>query len=272
MKLQKKVVIVIIAHKESLSNAEKLSLKQCYKILGKYPIKIICPEGLDVSEYLEINSKAEIVFIDARWQSTYQMFNKLKIDSLLYIKFKDYENILFYELDAWVFRNELEYWCDKEYDYVGAPWFEGWGKTTSDKIIGVGNGGFSLRNIQSSIRILRRVEFLKRIRIFWFKSYLQVIFPFHKLISFFKKYFKIRSKRLMESSLFEYSMHEDYYWAHIIAETFSDYKVATVEDALKFSFENNPEYLYKKNDYQLPFGCHAWEKYDLEFWSQYIPD
>ena len=32
--------------------------------------------------------------------------------------------------------------------------------------------------------------------------------------------------------------------------------------ALKFAFEVNPSYLYDINNEKLPFGCHAFEKYE----------
>ena len=67
-----------------------------------------------------------------------------------------------------------------------------------------------------------------------------------------------------------YSVQEDYYWSELIPKAFKDYKVAGIEDAIKFSFEVNPALLYKMNKHQLPFGCHAWEKYDPVFWKDYI--
>ena len=41
--------------------------------------------------------------------------------------------------------------------------------------------------------------------------------------------------------------------------------------ALKFAFEVNPSYLYNINNEKLPFGCHAFEKYEYDtFWQKYI--
>ena len=37
--------------------------------------------------------------------------------------------------------------------------------------------------------------------------------------------------------------------------------------AIKFSFEVMPSYLYKLNNNVLPFGCHAFEKYESDFWK-----
>lgn len=41
--------------------------------------------------------------------------------------------------------------------------------------------------------------------------------------------------------------------------------------ALKFAFEVNPSYLYDINNEKLPFGCHAFEKYEYNtFWQKHI--
>jgi hypothetical protein len=41
--------------------------------------------------------------------------------------------------------------------------------------------------------------------------------------------------------------------------------------AARFSLEVNPEYLYNKVGKQLPFGCHAFEKWEYEsFWKKHI--
>ncbi len=120
-----KVVILVISHKSILGENEINSLNQLYKVLGHFPIKFICPKGLDVSFYEVISKKIEFDFVDAKWLSDYWMFNRFKLKPQLYYKYKGYKYILFYEPDAWVFRDELEQWCSKDYDYIGAPWFEG---------------------------------------------------------------------------------------------------------------------------------------------------
>ena len=30
--------------------------------------------------------------------------------------------MLIYQLDAFVFQDDLAYWCQQNYDYIGAPW------------------------------------------------------------------------------------------------------------------------------------------------------
>lgn len=56
---------------------------------------------------------------------------------------------------------------------------------------------------------------------------------------------------------------EDLFWASCSSEQF---KVAPLEIALQFSFEQDVRQCFQRNKNRLPFGCHAWEKYDFDFW------
>lgn len=43
------------------------------------------------------------------------------------------------------------------------------------------------------------------------------------------------------------------------------------QEAIHFSFEVHPSKLFKETSGTLPFGCHAFEKYEYtEFWSKHI--
>ncbi|MGC8804066.1 MAG: DUF5672 family protein, partial [Bacteroidales bacterium] len=52
---------------------------------------------------------------------------------------------------------------------------------------------------------------------------------------------------------------------------FEWFKVASFDQAFKFSMEYNCEKLFELNNHQLPFGCHQWYKGEfLKFWKRYI--
>jgi hypothetical protein len=42
------------------------------------------------------------------------------------------------------------------------------------------------------------------------------------------------------------------------------------QEALHFAFEMNPKKAFELTNHQLPFGVHAWEKYDKKFWEEYV--
>ena len=48
----------------------------------------------------------------------------------------------------------------------------------------------------------------------------------------------------------------------VAPKNFPWFKVASFDEARKFSFECNPRKLFELNQNQLPFGCHAWQKHD----------
>ena len=158
----KSCVIVIPIHSPSPSKNELISFEQCFRTLNHHPIIVLAPANLNLGKFKEVIPDFKIISIDPIWQSSLFQYNKLKISDFFYDLFKNYTYLLTYELDAFVFKDELEYWCNKGYDYIGAPWFEGLEFPTSTNIIGVGNSGFSLRNVKSSIRIVNRIGFLKK--------------------------------------------------------------------------------------------------------------
>jgi len=257
-----KVIILVISHKSILLEAEINSLRQLYKILGHYPIKFICPEGLDVSSYSSIRYKIEFDFVDKKWLSNYWLFNRFKLSPQFYNNYRGYKYILFYEPDAWVFKDELEFWCSMEYDYIGAPWFEGWHDANrNSQITGVGNGGFSLRKVKSTYKILQRMKLYSIIyNLLLYNRCLKVLNKDNFII---KRLIKYLDKRR------DTGINEDYQ-IYLLSKVYSWYNIAPVNVALRFSFDVNPATLYKMNNNNLPFGCHGWNRYETEFWEQFI--
>lgn len=263
-------VIVIPVHSASPSANELLSFRQCFRILKAHPVRVLAPQNLNMEKYRAAVAHFEIIFIDPAWQSSLLQYNQLKVSPFFYALFKEYDYLLTYELDAFVFRDELEYWCKKKLDYIGAPWFEGYASPTSQRIKGVGNSGFSLRNINSCRRILKRTQSLKKTRSYWFKYYLQSAWGFENMIKRFKNYFHLRSGEALKKLMFNSDYNEDIFWAEAVPAAFIDFNIASEADAVKFSFDVNPSLLYQMNNQQLPFGCHGWEKYEPEFWKAFI--
>ena len=114
------------------------------------------PTGLDVSAYRRITPALEVDIVPSHWFANVRAYNRLKILPFLYRRYSGYEYMLTCELDAFVFKDELEYWCEKGWDYIGAPWFEGHDNAApGSHPIGVGNLGFSLRRISTILRVMR---------------------------------------------------------------------------------------------------------------------
>jgi len=272
------IIIVPVYKKfEDLKKNEIISFKQVLRVLGNHPICIVAPLYLESDDYEKLADSFGIKIQKERFDNHFFMntrgYNDLLINNEFYDRFKKYNYMLIYQLDAYVFRDELLYWCEKGYDYIGAPWFEGYIIANSDSaFIGVGNGGFSIRNIQRSIKVLKKITYLKNIRHLYYRC------KFYKILSFARfvnlSLFRFSKQRRNKGYCIDYitspeNFNEDTYWSVLVPQIFT-YKVAPLKDALRFSFEVIPKKLYNDNKNELPFGCHAWERYEPEFWAQFI--
>jgi hypothetical protein len=259
---KKNCVIVILVHSADPCFNELISFEQCFKVLGSHPIKVIAPRNISLKNFRQVVTDFDVIEIDPVWQSSLVNYNKLKLSYFFYDLFKDYEYLLTYELDAFVFKDELLEWCSKGYDYIGAPWFEGYDKP-GNKLLGVGNSGFSLRKISTVRECLKTVYFkdpkeFKASRLIRPWAYLKI--PFNYLLSIWGE------NRSIQTASY---LHEDRILCDFISKK-ENGKLSPIEAALKFSFECNPSYLFEINYRQLPMGCHAWWKYDLAFWKPHI--
>ncbi len=264
-------VILIIAHKETLTPHEEISLQQVHRVLGHYPIWLICPRGLDLAAYRAVVPEVQVDFIDPKWQASYAAFNQLKVQPFLYQRYRTYEYLLYYELDAFVFRDELAYWCEQGYDYIGAPWFSDYNQPQEDvnaSLKDIGNGGFSLHRISSSLDVCFRLSWIRRPHEIW-SDYTSMNWRGRiKHVPWLIRQFTLGNNTFHWFN--DLILGEDYYWGVQVPRNFQWFRVATVEEALRFSFELKPAKKYELNQKTLPFGCHAWEKWDLDFWRPHI--
>jgi hypothetical protein len=274
--------IVVPVYKTTLTKYEIMSLKQCCKILKNYPIVFITHNKLDCSVYDEICKKFGVLNKYQYFKQIYfcdlHGYNALMLSRIFYKRFEDYRFILIYQLDAYVFNDELEYWCNMGYDYIGAPWLEINGDKPTPKFSNpspVGNGGFSLRNTSVFIRC-----HTLKIGVKWF---VHLFASYYKSISHKSKkkrlyfipriplYFMLRFLKWIFFRKDEWeNNNEDKVWSIFLQKK---RRLPDTTEAMKFSFENFPEFLYGLNSNTLPFGCHAWYKYDnYDFFKKHITE
>lgn len=273
--MQEKVAVVIPIYKTELTGSEQKSLEQCLVILKKYPLVIIHPKHLDIAGYRDFFRSYSINLFfkayDERFFENIKGYNELLLSPFFYNEFIDYEYILTYQLDSWVFKDELVYWCRKGYDYIGAPWFEGYHEALpNSKLLNIaGNGGLSLRNINSFLKVLmvQNTKVLS-VRDIWehyteYNMARQLIRIPKMLWAFFNQ--KNTSQFFLKEYIKE-NRNEDYFFSIYAPKIITEFRVAPSRVALKFSFECNPSVLYRINQNSLPFGCHGWERYEPDFW------
>lgn len=258
-------IIVIPIHKLTPNNDEVQSLRQCISVLNGHPICIVCPDGLDVSRYTSVLSDGGANWSVERFSHSFfdgiKGYNLLMLDKCFYERFAKYEYMLIYQLDAWVFCDELKEWCSKGYDYIGAPWIEKDNKGDL-QLTGVGNGGFSLRRIQHFIDVLSYKGPVRKAS--------QLNLPPTIKNSIYKFFYSLGYQNTISYYKKDPTLYEDIFLSIFLANTKLRAKMPSPEEAAFFAFEKHPTLLYSKTS-RLPFGCHAWRKYEYDtFWEKYF--
>ena len=116
---------------------EQISMRHLRKYLGAFDRYVIGLQSLP-QEFSDFQLKRfpEHYFADRFG------YNRLLLSEEFYRAFEEYEYILIHQLDCLVFSSNLEEWCRKDWDYVGAPFFRN-ENNAEEGFLGVGNGGLS---------------------------------------------------------------------------------------------------------------------------------
>jgi len=262
MKKYEVAIIIPGYYKSDFSSEELISLKHLNKYLNKYDKYFIVPDNAVIDKGNE--SYHYVVFPRYYFRNT-KTYNKLLLKSEFYEKFIQYKYILIYQMDALVFSNHLSDWCDSEYSYVAAPWFKSIiGYLSHKKGVSPngGNGGFSLRNIKNSLEVLKIVNSQAK------RSSNCVLF---QKIWFIMAVITGKSHGIwLNAPADNYPFNEDGFWSLEAPKYSKEYKVVPFKESVQFAFERFPRRCYKINNEKLPFGCHAWSKYDKDFWTPHL--
>lgn len=256
-----RVIVVIPLYKSALDADELVSLRRCFEVLGSHPICFVRPEGSSF-EYEALIAPYRQYPFPASYFRSVQDYNRLMLTPDFYRAFAEYEYMLLYQTDAFVFEDRLAYWCAQEYDYAGAPWLrpglqprikntlkialKGWWhrkRNILDKKTGlpsdyqlhnqVGNGGFSLRRIQKFMEIAGEASVVK-------------------------------DKYLSEA---DHRFNEDVFWGVEVNRRRNRLRIPDVFTALEFAVENKLEKSFLMLGHKQPFGCHAWNLHK-PFWRE----
>ena len=248
------IKIIVPVYKSDFSPCEEISLNQCRKVLNNYPLVFVKPESLRSEELLEKFPEFQIESFPDHYFVGKNGYNQLMLSSDFYGRFYETEYILIYQTDAYIFRDELKYWCGMSYDYVGAPWIQKERnpvalffykrkikkkKYRKEIILKVGNGGFSLRKIA----------------------------PFMEI--------SLKEKDLINTYTFRDSIKKDFipedvFWALEPHRLGYEFKIPDYKEALKFAFDQYPAECFQITN-ELPMGCHAWNRTKgRKFWEKYI--
>jgi hypothetical protein len=264
---KKGVVIVIpLSNRSNLTDSEKLSLRHLEHFLGEYDKYFLAPYHLNFSY-----SGIPIIRFKNKYFGSLDAHTRLSLSQEFYQKFKDYKYMLMYHLDSLVFDSNLDEWCNLGYDFIGPPWIKGpdlpWLKDD-----GVGNTGFSLRKVESFIKLLKSKVYWRDPAITKYdsdnSSILKNIRGKFRMIGYRIKYFN-NIQRHIENHI-KKGKHDDLFLFHYARKYYPEFKIAPLDTALQFGFEAHPKKCYELNGKKLPLGCHAWEKFDRKFWEPHL--
>ncbi|WP_196599561.1 DUF5672 family protein [Pectinatus frisingensis] len=235
-------IIVIPTYKEKLTKYEEYALRQALNVFKKYRIFFVMPQKLNSDVYCFHNDKRiYIEKFDDYFFTNISGYNRLMLSYDFYLRFKMYKYMLIYQLDGFVFSDRLEEFTKLGYDYIGAPWIKGqpiykynfrgcdilykhfpW--LNKKYTVYVGNGGVSLRNIPSTLRLLK----------------------------------------LFTNDILNWEYNEDLFFGKMGLFCPEIFNVAPVRVAAKFSFETDLKECLEITNGKLPFAVHAWAKYDVD--------
>jgi hypothetical protein len=199
-------------------------------------------------------------------------YSRMLLSPFFYEAFSSFDYILIYQLDCLVFSDDLAYWCSLGLDYIGAPFFRK--NVRRPRFSHVGNGGLSLRNVHAFSRALHSSRFMQTPVSLW-AEFFRTRLPDLADVPFWRRWYKKmqilrQARRGVQWYANQYTLNEDRFWSDRARLFDPKFQIAPLAVGLSFAFEQNPRYCFERNDRRIPFGCHAWAKWDSAFWEPYI--
>jgi glycosyltransferase involved in cell wall biosynthesis len=285
-------VVVVPVYTLELSLSEKAALRNGMKKLRDYDFFFLHKQSIQVADIFESLSLTPSQALSCRsgaveddWLCSTRSYSALLFQGWFYRLFEQWEYLLIFQQDAWVFGTgqDLAHWIDKGYTYVGAPWTGHLGLDTPD--VGVGNGGFSLRHVGAMIHIcesfkashapvFRGVELADQMTLFRDYDLIPVsqwpLIFCRRLLVFFPMLFGWHNNLVYLSKVVQ--TQEDHLFCLYAPLIFPWIRIPSMAEAAAFSVETNPRETCAFYQVRRPFGCHAWEKYQLDFWLSTYPE
>jgi len=240
MRKESNLEIAIPIYKKSFDQEEQLLVDRMFKVFTERGISFFGPANLDNSYYLDRYPSAKQMTFESDYFLSVQGYSRLLLSRKFYESFGGKEFLLISQPDVYVFRDELDIWLSKPYDYVGAPWPNGYSVTlnmgrfkNADRgtLVNafVGNGGFSLRRINKCIQLLEQdIEVAD-----WFSIT---------------------------------GSNEDLFFS-FVGQMTPGFTMPNPIEASLFAMEVKPEFFYDLNGNHMPMAAHAFQKFSPEFWE-----
>jgi hypothetical protein len=266
-------IVVPLSARNELLPEEEVSLRHLQHFLGGYDKYFVAPPDVSVPQ-----NGFKILSFDRKFFGSAAAHNRMLLWPGFYQAFEDYEFILIYHLDSLVFSDDVPQWCQRGFDYIGAPWLP-CSDTPWVKEARVGNGGFTLMRVETVLKVLHN-RYRAEPATYWLDIIMRNSFRFGLLFRILERLQRLfPHSRLINRPLEDlrksekpeiHGCNNDFFWSFQAAKYLPEFRIASVEEGLRFAFEAAPRLCFELAGGRMPFGCHAWTKFDRNFWEPHI--
>lgn len=261
-------VAVTLSLKTTYTADEELAFRHIRRYLGGYDKYVIIPED-HPARYPGFEEKR----FPRKYFGTGLAHTMLLLSEEFWTAFSEYEFVLIHHLDALCFSDELMEWCEAGYDYIGAPWLIS-PDTPHITEAKVGNGGFSLRRVDSALRVLRSQRPCIPPDEYWQRFCAQTPSRWRRVLNYPRKYLKripyFNNAQRHIRWVLKDDVHEDRFWAEYATRYDPGFRIAPVEVAMRFAFEAAPRQCMERIGGRMAFGAHRWTKFDRKLFEPHL--
>lgn len=173
---EQRLCIIVPIYRPFPKREELISLNRLKQLTSSEDIYFVAPDKLDLSAYESYHWKEER--FEQKYFKNVDGYTKLLLKQEFYQRFINYDYMLICQTDALLLQpaRKIYEFMKLPYDYFGAPWpggtisyqysFRGLSlvkRFMKQRVCYVGNGGFSLRNIERTIALLKEKKKYTRI-------------------------------------------------------------------------------------------------------------
>ena len=252
-------VVVVPWHPHPASEEERLSLRSIHRFTAGTELVVATPDASSIPPHL---TPSRVEVFPAAYFETFLANNRLMTSEVFYARFEGYDQMLFVHADTLLLKpvapllETLYPWS-----YVGAPWI---GRRPDGSLFleAVGNGGFSIRRVPDFLDALRGssrpsmpkyTTKRKGLALWLFLLVCDGLGISRERVSHFMN---------------RHEILEDVYWSKVAQSLSRRFTVAPIDQARAFSYEAHPAYVHEQNGGTLPYGVHAWWRFDAAFVRQ----
>ena len=258
-------VVVPLSSRPGFTEDEEIGLRHLRHYLGAYDRYMIAPRGMQVEA-----PDFRVVHVSPRYFGSVEAHTRMLMSPRFYERFRDYRYILFHHLDAIVFSDQLLAWCARGFDFIGAP-------NLSDAATPavVFNGGFSLRKVESFLKVFYSTRYAVDPQVYWDSIRAQrsrraqiaaLPLKYLKRMRYFNNVRRDIRLFLREPR----DMFEDMWFGDTARKYNPDFTLPSPDEARLFAFDQTPRAWFGLTGGRMPFGAHAWYKQDRAFYEPYL--